>query len=464
MKRILAMAIACLLLVGILAGCGAGVNDKNENGQTVISVGNWPSKEGKELTNMEARKAWFEEENPDVVIEPDLFKFDRRSFYAKAAGGQLPTVYLAGFTEMPEIIATDLSADLSKALKKRGYDGMLNESILDIVAKDGEIRALPKNAYILGLAFNTELFAQAGLLDADGIPKQPSDWNELVEMAVQIKEKTGKAGLVLPTAGNNGGWIFTSIAWSFGVDFMEKDEAGKWHATFNTPEAAEALQWFKDLKWKYDVLPSNTIVDGGDWDKTMGVGNAAMTIAAGADYSRRVVKYGMTPDKVGMMVIPKGPKRHVTMLGGEVQAVKPEATADQIDAAIRWMETENSFALTDGYKTNMEQTIGTQLASNQHVGIKGISIWSNDAPSLQWYNQYLDENINGNPNHVKLYNDFVADCNIEIQPEEPVSCQELYKILDSCLQEVLTNENADVQVLLEKANSDFQSNYLDNME
>ena len=71
MKRTIALVMAVLLMVGMLVGCGAGGNDKNENGQTVISVGNWPVKEGLELDTMNARKARFEENNPDVVVEAD---------------------------------------------------------------------------------------------------------------------------------------------------------------------------------------------------------------------------------------------------------------------------------------------------------------------------------------------------------------------------------------------------------
>ena len=460
--KMIAMIAVLTLTASLFAGCGVGSKDKNENGQTVISVGNWPTKEGNALADREARKARFEESNPDVVIEPDTWNFDRKTFYAKAAGGQLPTVYLAGFTEMPEIINAGYSSDLSEVLKKRGFDGMFNKNILDVVGKDGRIFAFPRMAYILGLAFNTEMFQAAGLLEADGTPKQPKDWFELAEMAVKIKEATGKAGLVLPTANRSGGWIFTSIAWSFGVDFMEKDENGKWKATFNTPEAAEALQFYKDLRWKYDVLPTNTLIDGNEWYKTYGIGAAGMTVTAG-DYPGKVVKYGMTPNQVGMMAIPAGPKRHVTLLGGDVQAIKSEATKAQIDAAIRWIETESTFELTDAYRATVEQNTATQLANNQHVGIRSMSVWSDEAPSLQWYNKHLEENINANPNHVRLYNEFVAECPVEIQPEEPVSCQELYSILDGCIQEVLSDKNADVVALLEKANNDFQQDYLDNL-
>ena len=93
---------------------------------------------------------------------------------------------------------------------------------------------------------------------------------------MKIKEATGKPGIVFPTANNYGGWMFSCLAWSYGVDFMEKGEDGKWKATFNTPEAAEALRYMKDLKWKYDVLPNNAIIDGTEFYKTFAIGNAAM--------------------------------------------------------------------------------------------------------------------------------------------------------------------------------------------
>ena len=93
-----------------------------------------------------------------------------------------------------------------------------------------------------------------------------------------------------------------------------------------------------------------------------------------------------------------------------------------------------------------------------------MSPWSEQAESLTYLNNLIDEKANSNPNHVKLYNEFVENCPAEIQAEEPVCAQELYGILDSCIQEVMTDENADCAAILEKANSDFQQNYLDNLD
>ena len=460
----LSLLLVCVLLVGTIAGCGTkNEARRDEQGRLILSVGGWPGSEGAALDAYNARKERYEKENPDVVIEPVYWSFDRQTFYSKAAGGQLPTIYMAQYTELPEIINEGYSADLTKVLKKRGYDGMFNELLVNSISDDdGNIMAFPKSAAMLGLAFNAELFEQAGLLEADGTPKQPKDWDEVVEFALKIKEATGKSGIILPTADRSGGWIFTSIAWSFGVNFMEKDADGKWKATFNTPEAVAALQWYKDLKWKYDLLPSNVIVDGEEWYKNFAVGNGAITIAAG-DYTNRVKKYGMTPEQIGIMATPAGPKKHVTLLTGDIYALSNKATEEEIDAAIRWFEMSLNYKLTDSYKKSSEDAVQQRLADGIHVGVQNLSIWSQDAESLKWYNDYIEKNANANINHVRLYNEFVQNCPIEVRTEEPVCAQELYAILDNCIQNVLTDENADCKQILETANHEFQVNYLDNL-
>lgn len=456
--KAVALLVALVMSITLFVGC----DKKGEDGQTVISVGEWPSKEGPELDKANEKKARFESANTDVQVEPDVWRFDIKTFFAKAAGGKLPTLYNTNYTELSQIIDSEYSADLTEVLSKRGYDGMLNEDVLEVVSKDGKIFSFPISAYVMGLAYNTEMFEAAGLMEADGTPKQPKTWDEVVEFALKIKEATGQAGIIFPTANNAGGWIFTPLAWSFGTEFMKKDADGKWKATFNSPECTAALQFIKDLKWKYDVIPQNTLVDGEEYNKIFATGGAAMQITAG-DIPRKVVKYGMTPDQLGIMAIPAGPKRHVTLLGGYATSVNSNATEEQIDAAVRWIEMAASFKATEEYKTNLKVSLEDQKAKNQLIGIKSMSTWSQKAESVAVSNAMIDEYANSNPNHVKLYNDFVANCPADIQAEEPVCAQELYVTLDGCIQAVLTDENADCAAILEKANADFQSNYLDNL-
>ncbi|MBP3361166.1 MAG: sugar ABC transporter substrate-binding protein [Clostridia bacterium] len=463
-KKLQRVAAGALIVSSIaaLCGCGQKTSDKDEQGRTVISVGGWPLSEGKSLDAMNQRKETFEKENPDVFVKGDSWSFSIDTFYAKAAGGTLPTVYSTNFTELAQIISSGYSADLTDVLKKRGYDGKFNPAILDLASKDGKVYSFPTSAYILGLGYNTELFEQAGLMEADGTPKQPKDWDEVAEFAKIIKEKTGKAGIVFPTAGNQGGWMFTPLAYSYGVEFVKKGEDGKWTAAFNTPECVEALQWVKDLKWKHNVVPENVTIDADKYYELFSTGQAAMMIAPG-NYSDYVIQYGMTPDQLGIMAYPAGPKRHVTLVGGELQSVTSKATDDQVDAAVRWIETKCNYQATDAFKQTTQNNIEKKLSDNVIVGIKGMSVWNRDTESVAYENDLIDQKCNINPNHVKLYNDFVQNpC--ELQAEVPVCAQELYKILDNCITSVFSDENADCAAIIEKACKDFQMDYLDNVD
>lgn len=459
--KLMSLAAAAAILCGSLVGCGGGDSSTSSSGKTQIAIGDWPDKEGKDKENMEAKKARFEEANPEFEIVPDNWHFDLRSFYPKAAGGNLPTVYLTNFTEVSQVISAGYSADITDQLKKDGLYDQFNPQVLDLVSKDGKVYAFPYACYTLGLVFNVDMMEAAGLMEADGTPKQPKDWYEVVDFAVKIKEATGKPGIVFPTTG---GWIFTPVAWSFGADFMKKGSDGKWKATFDSPEMAEALQFLKDLKWKYDLLPANTLIDDIEYYKIFGTGGAGMQIAAG-DVPTNLTQYGMQPEQYGMMAMPAGPKRHVTLMGGNIQAVSNKATDKQIEGALKWLETSYTPEANDEFKKNTEDEINKRRERNELIGIKSMSIWNSDSEAVKFSHQLIDEKVNANPNHVKLYNDFVADPgDCELRLEEPVCAQELYRTLGDCIQEVLINKDADCAAILKKACYDFQVNYLDNLD
>ena len=138
-KKAVALMTVGALAMSIFASCGKKTeNVTDENGRTIISVGSWPSKEGQEKKNMEDRKQKFETDNPEFVIQPDNWSFDLKSFYAKAAGGQLPVLFNTNFTEVSQIINAGYGADLTDELKKQGLYDKMNKDVLDVVSKDGK--------------------------------------------------------------------------------------------------------------------------------------------------------------------------------------------------------------------------------------------------------------------------------------------------------------------------------------
>lgn len=462
-KRILTIVLAMTMTVGALAGCASSQKEgKDEQGRTVISVGNWPSKEGDALTLMNNRKAEFEEENPTMSVVPDTWKFDVQTFYSKAAAGQLPDLYYSNYTEVEKIIKGDYGVDLTAGLKRAGYEDSINDAIMKIISDGKKIYTFPTSAYCVGLAYNADLFRQAGLMNADGTPQVPQTWDEVVEFGKKITEATGKTGFAIPTSGNAGGWLFTPIAWSFGVDFMEQKEDGSWEGDLNSDAAVAALSYIKDLKWKHGIFGNNSLIDYSEYFKQFAIGNIGMIICA-PDFPNDVKKYEMPLENMGMMPIPAGPKRHVSLTGGYAATVAPGATEDQVDVAIKWLEKCGyGIAFNDTIKATMEEDIKVKVANGDAIGLDGLSPFNDSNEIVRWKNELRIKYMNMVPEQIKPYNDSLKNSDIEYQPEEPVCAQELYAILDNCIQEVLTNENADVKALLDAADHDFQVNYLNN--
>ena len=185
---------------------------------------------------------------------------------------------------------------------------------------------------------------------------------------------------------------------------------------------------------------------------------------APGDFGGTLASYGMDPNHEGMIGVPAGPKRHVTMLGGSVYCISNKATEAQIDAALKWIETQYSYNASEDYKINQENFYKELVERNALVGVKGLSVWDGDTEAVKYRDELIKKYENSNPNHVKLYNEFVENSQCEIQAEEPVCCQGLYSVLDSCIQEVLSNKDADCAALLKSANANFQSDYLDNLD
>ena len=189
-----------------------------------------------------------------------------------------------------------------------------------------------------------------------------------------------------------------------------------------------------------------------------------MVIGAG-DTPGKLTSYEIDPNSIGMMATPAGPKKWVTLLGGSVYCLSNKATEKQIEGGLKWIQMSYTPNATDEYKTNSEESIKRRIENGELVTVKSLSPWSVDSEAIKFRDELIDKYANGNPAHVKLYNDFVVDLGgCELRAEEPVCAQELYGILDNCIQEVLTNKDADPAALLEKANSDFQANYLDNLD
>lgn len=464
LNKILSCIIAVSIAVVAITGCTPSntVNDKDEQGRTVISVGNWPATEGEYLTRITKQKAEFEEANPTMAIEPDTWTFDLQSFYSKAAGGQLPGLYYANFTEIEKIAAGGYYTDITKGLERAGYKDAFDPRLVDLITYDGDIVTFPTDFYATGMSYNVELFKKAGLVDENGVALQPKTWDELVEFAKTIKEKTGKNGFIVPTTNNYGGWLSTPLMWSYGVEFMKQNKDGSYIATFDSPEMVAALEWIRDLKWKHHVIGDEALVTPDDSRRQFALGNVGMMM--NLPKYKTLLNYEMPLEHIGAMAVPAGPKRHVTLTGGYCATVKEGSTEDQIDVAIKWLEkTGDGGKVTEQAKKNLETSFQNTLNNGDVVGLLGLSVFAGDNEYRKLQLELTEKYRNIDTKQVKLYNDSLNDESIELQPEVPVCAQELYGEIDKMIQQILTDKNTDIAAMVKKANSDFQANYLNNL-
>lgn len=457
-KKITSLIMA-LAVVTSLSACG---EKTQENGKVSLKIGAWPNETAeKALAERNKVRDEFMAENPNVEIEGDTYTFDTKTFTMKASAGQLPNLYKVPFTEPASIISAGYAADITDEVKKRGWDKAMNSDLFEYLTdEDGKIYGVLSDAYAQGLYIDKKLFKDAGLVNEDGSVKVPQTYQELAEYAKTIKDKTGTAGLAFPTINNCGGWYFMNVAWCFGTTFEEQKEDGTWEATFNTQETIDALQYMKDLKWKYNAILDDAAINQTDLYKYFGSYQAGMMFSS-PPCSRLTRNTNMNIDDIFVTNMPAGPKGRYSQMGGNVWMFSANSTPEQIEAGLDWLEyTGISPDLTDKQAENLRSSYQTDIELNNIIPDKEpFPVWTS-GNGVEERNKIRAEFANVDPANYEQYYGFEG---VTIRTEPKACCQQLYAILDGCIQEVFANENADCAELIKKACEDFQVNHLDKM-
>lgn len=463
LKKFLSCVTALALTTAMVAGCAPTKvgSSKSSDGKIHISIGGSPvertEKNAATYDLFQENVAKFEEQNPDIEITPDGWSFDLKNYLTKAAAGDLPTTYFTSPTEVKNIIKNGYAKDITSIVKKYGYDKKINEKYSSLIKYDGKYYGLIKNGsiYNIGLAYNIDLFKQAGLLDENGIPKYPQTWEELAETAKTIKDKTGKAGFAIPDMKNHGGWFFMNILWAYGAEMMEQKD-GKWVATFASENGVEALQFIKDLKWKYNVLPSSDLISLADIEQSFAVGDVAMYIEIPSQFDNMVTKYNFDITNVAMSKLPAGPAGRFSQIGANVYMFTGDD--DQNEACLKWFEFIGEGSnVTDGMKAQWEKTYKIKNEKKQLVGIAPSDYWV-DEERMKAEQEIIDKY---RTIEQKYFDDYSKAEGVTFKFEPEKCVQQMYAALDTALQQVITDKNADCKTVLENVQKDFQLNYLD---
>ncbi|HEX2863688.1 MAG TPA: ABC transporter substrate-binding protein [Deinococcales bacterium] len=247
----------------------------------------------------------FNKAHPDIQVKADFTPGSDllNKLQTAIVGKSTPDLAIADLVWMPSLVRSGALVDLTPYLKSN------NISLSDFYAQplvygqyNGGQYSLPVSASNLALFWNKDLFRKAGLNPA----RPPRTWDELVSFSQQIKERTGKLGFELYTAGGEGtSWQWQVFNWQAGGNLLSKDLKT---AVVNSPASVAALQFWVDLIQKYKVA---AIAEPGAFKR----GEAAMVMDGSwmTQFFPNDVDFELG---AAAMPVPKGGKQ-ATNMGGE---------------------------------------------------------------------------------------------------------------------------------------------------
>ncbi|MEJ3652767.1 extracellular solute-binding protein [Actinomycetes bacterium KLBMP 9759] len=440
---------AALAVAGALAACGGTAQPPTAGGKTAISVVSLkPGSEKAAFDAFDAQVAQFEAANPDIDVTSQEYEWTGPTFTAQLAGGTLPTVFTVPFTDGKGLVERRQLADITDHVTSFGYADKFNKTVLAAgQSDDGRIYAVPTEAYGVGLQYNRTLFTQAGL-DPE---KPPTTWADVRAYAKQIAERTGQAGYAQMTQENTGGWMLTTLTYAHGGR-MQVASGDKVEATVDNPGAKAALALLRDMRWTDNSMGSNFLLDWSGINQEFAAGKIGMYMGGSDVYTSLKQQNNINPADYGLAVLPLVPGAQSGLLGGgTLAAVNVKATPEQQAAAAKWIDFYYMAKLTR--KDAAELDAKTLAASDQPVGVPKLPVF--DKATLTRYDEWIKPYVNVPVAQMTSFTDGIFEQ--ELAGEPVAHTQEMYAVLDSVVQAVLTDPAANIDALLANADAEVQS-------
>ncbi|GAB3861418.1 extracellular solute-binding protein [Dactylosporangium cerinum] len=444
----MAIAIAgALALTSTLVACGDDKKEPAADANAAVTlnvVGLLPGAKPEAQKALADEVADFQKENPKITVKTKDYEWKATTFAADLAGGTLPTVFEIPFTDAKTLIANGQIADMQSSLSTLSYAGNFNKNLLQYgQGPDGHTYAIPaKSVYAIGLHYNRDLFTSAGL-DPN---KPPTTWDEVRTAAKAIATKNpGVAGFAQMAKDATGGWQLTVDTYARGGRL----EDGK-KATLTNDATKASLQFLKDMRWTDNSMGANFDYDWTGINQAFAAGKVGMYTSGQDVYTSLVQTNNINPKQYGLTMIPLTGSDAGVLGGGTMAAVAKTATANEKAAAVKWIDYHylRKYTNQDAAKKNAE----IQVASKQPVGTPELPIFSQQ--QYQTYQDWIKSYVNVPLDQMTSFTTKVFDAKLVNEPA--IATQDVYKSLDTVVQAVLTDKNADIDKLLTDANAKAQ--------
>jgi hypothetical protein len=236
------------------------------------------------------------------------------------------------------------------------------------------------------------------------------------------------------------GWLY-----SMGGDIARKD-GDKWVADFNNEKGKQALQYLHDMRWTDNSMGAKQLLEATDVQRMMGSGQLGMYMAAPDNVPVLVKQFNGKYEDYGIAGMPGG---QGTLLGGEGYMLNPKASPEKIKAGLEWIQWK--YLNPDRFEKHIQQYVD----GKQPVGLP-----AEPTPDV-WQGAVRDQQLALKAKFANVpaanYQSYV-DTTSKIKGSiEPPNAQQVYAALDSVMQAVLTDQNANIDQQLSSASSKVNS-------
>jgi ABC-type glycerol-3-phosphate transport system substrate-binding protein len=444
-RPIVAVAAVAGIIFGA-AACSSSSSSPGTAGSTAkvtISIDCAPPAAQQPVQNKEWLEdvAIFEKANPTITIN-SVYNYPcdavPATFTAMLRAGTETNLYYTYFTDLPQVLLAGQAANITKYVNTTTVPtlGDIVPGSLKADEAGSTLYGLPTSNYTQGLIYNRKLFSEAGLNPNN----PPTTWAQVETDAAAIaKLGGGIEGWGDYSAGNNGGWHFSSYMDAVGGTTVNNSGAAP-TADFDNANGTAILEALHTLRFADKAMSPTQGLAWGTLQQQFAAGKLGMYIGAPDDIYNVIVPTdkGNLSD-IGMGVLPSLTGTTAGSLsGGNDFMFSPKDTPAQIAAGVKWINFED---LTPGVG---QFNFARQKADGFPVGF----------PEPQLFGGATGTKINQLRNasatiNVSYYSTFVNAQ--EVGDGEPFDAQAVYKTLDPVMLAVLTEQNVNIPALLKSA-------------
>lgn len=296
-------------LLGGLTACGSSTDKASSGGKTELVYRLWD--EQQEVGYKKVFEA-FTAENPNITVRMEVLPWDQywTKLTTELASGNAPDVFWLTVENFPDLAGKGVLAPLDDVIAKAGINlDSYHPNVVQSYKFADKQLGMPKDLGVVGLLYNKALVTKAGITMPDQLTWAPDGSGNFLEIARKLTVGDKQWGFC--------SWNHSQTQWLNWIASNGGKAMDKPYGTFDFggQKSVEALQWARDLIFKWKVSPDGTRTNPptGQATEMFYRGEVAMFPANNAllPYALPEVKF-----PIGVAALPAGPAGRTVVING----------------------------------------------------------------------------------------------------------------------------------------------------